>query len=72
MQLNEQLVSGVTGDEVVSQYKIEIGELYNETVILKAQITKQQALIRKVFNKNPKAFPEEFRIEEVKNDAKNK
>ena len=72
MKLNEQMVAAITGDEVVEEYKAEIGELFNEKVILKQQVTKQQALIRYLFDKAPEAFPDDYILKEENNGTKNK
>ena len=70
-KLNTNKVAEVTANELIEKYKEKLTQSDSENMIMAIQLQKQQALIKKVFDKAPEAFPKDYILEEETN-AKNK
>ena len=70
-KLDIKKITAISSDVVVAKYQAEYAKIFQQNILLSAQIENQQALIKYLFDKAPEAFPDDYILKE-ENNAKNK
>ena len=70
-KLDIKKITAISSDVVVAKYQAEYAKIFQQNILLSAQIENQQALIKYFFDKAPEAFPDDYILKE-ENNAKNK
>ena len=70
-KLDVKKITAISSDVVIAKYQAEYAKIFQQNILLSAQIENQQKIIEYLFNKAPEAFPDDYILKEETN-AKNK
>ena len=70
-KLDIKKITSISSDVVIAKYQAEYAKIFQQNILLSAQIENQQRIIEYLFNKAPEAFPDDYILKE-ENNVKNK
>ena len=70
-KLDVKKITEISSDVAIAKYQAEYAKIFQQNILLSAQIENQQRIIEYLFNKAPEAFPDDYILKE-ENDVKNK
>ena len=71
-KLDVKKITAISSDVVIAKYQAEYAKIFQQNILLSAQIENQQRIIEYLFNKAPEVFPDNYILKEENNGTKNK